>query len=144
MALMDGPGYGEALTEFYRVLKPAGRLYFSITHPCFMTRHLGWVPAEGELPTRLTVGEYFNVQPEIETWHFSTQADHDKYPPFSVPTFYRTLSEYINGVAEAGFRLRSLFEPRPTAAGCRQRPSLERWCEHAAMFLHIDAVKDEG
>jgi hypothetical protein len=61
-----------------------------------------------------------------------------------VPTFYRTLSEYINLLLESGFKLRHILEPRPTEEGCRKHPALERWRDHAALFLHIHAVKDEG
>ncbi|HEX9976551.1 MAG TPA: class I SAM-dependent methyltransferase, partial [Dehalococcoidales bacterium] len=37
MALMDGPDYTETVKEFFRVLRPHGDLFFSVSHPCFMT-----------------------------------------------------------------------------------------------------------
>ena len=38
MAMMDGPRFDLAMAECLRVLRPGGRLAFSITHPCFITR----------------------------------------------------------------------------------------------------------
>lgn len=144
VAMMDSPSYREALSEFQRVLKPGGRLYFSITHPCFISREIRWLPPEeGHLP-QLVVGGYFNTEPEVDTWHFSAFPEPGKYPRFSVPTFYRTLSEYVNTLIECGFKLQGLHEARPTEEGCQKHPSLKRWDVQAALFLHFDAVKDES
>lgn len=144
VALMDSPCYREALTEFNRVLKPGGRLYFSITHPCFISREIRWLPAEEGRLQQVVVGGYFNTEPEVDTWHFSFFPDPEKYPPFTVPTFYRTLSEYVNTLIEAGFKLRRIYEPKPTEEGLRTHESLRRWAVQAALFLHFDAVKDES
>lgn len=38
MAIMDSPNYQGAIKEFYRILRPGGELFFSISHPCFMTK----------------------------------------------------------------------------------------------------------
>jgi ubiquinone/menaquinone biosynthesis C-methylase UbiE len=43
MALMDGPHYEKAIKEIFRVLRPGGDLIFSITHPCFITKGIGWI-----------------------------------------------------------------------------------------------------
>lgn len=40
MAFMDGPDFNTAAREAYRILRPKGGLYFSVTHPCFMTELL--------------------------------------------------------------------------------------------------------
>jgi SAM-dependent methyltransferase len=144
MALMDSPGYAEALAEFYRVLQPGGELYFSITHPCFVTRHVGWLDSDAvDLPQRLTVAEYFNREPQVESWRFGYCPEPERYDKFQVPAFYRTLSEYVNLLIDAGFQLCRLLEPRPTDESCKEYPSLLRWRDHAALFLHIHAVKPE-
>ena len=42
MALMDGPDFPGAMREIARVLRPGGTLAYSILHPCFATKGMGW------------------------------------------------------------------------------------------------------
>jgi len=141
MALMDGPKYDHAVREFFRVLRPGGELVFSITHPCFMTRGYGWVKDEHGNPTKLTVSDYFESQPYVERWRFSEGPTPRDAEPFAVPVFPRTMSEYVNALIEAGFTLRRLEEPRPSEDACEEHPWLQRWREHATLFLYVRAVK---
>ena len=60
MALMDGPEYEKAIAEIYRVLHKNGDFFFSISHPCFMTKGFGWVTDREGNQEKLTVSGYFS------------------------------------------------------------------------------------
>jgi ubiquinone/menaquinone biosynthesis C-methylase UbiE len=141
MALMDGADYKGALKEIYRVLRPHGKLYFSITHPCFMTTGFGWAGDEDSPDVKLTVAGYFNRKQWVEHWRFSQLPDLEKVLPFTVPRFDRTLSDYINPLIKTGFTLKKIGEPCPTTETCRQHPFLKKWRATAALFMYIHAVK---
>jgi SAM-dependent methyltransferase len=140
MALMDGPDFGGASREIFRVLRSPGELIFSITHPCFMTRGYGWVEDENGYATELTVADYFRRQPYVERWRFKGPAPKDA-EPFAVPVFPRALSEYVNTLIRAGFVLEEIGEPRPSEEACKRHPWLRRWRDHATLFLYVRAVK---
>ena len=139
MAMMDGPGFDRAMAEAFRVLRPGGMLAFSITHPCFMTRDAKWMRDEHGTKVAWVVRNYFNPAPWVERWRF-TDAPADA-PEFAVPRFDRTLSEYLNAVLDAGFRLTRIEEPRPSEEYCQAHPSQRGWREHAGLFLHVRAAK---
>ncbi len=141
MALMDGPDYEIAFSEFYRVLKERGELFFSILHPCFMTRGLGWVKDKESRDNTLLVSHYFEGKPWIDRWKFSHSPDSGGGDFVSTCYYSRTLTDYINGVINAGFKLVKIDEPRPTEAACQEFPAFGKWRDHAAIFLHVHARK---
>lgn len=139
MAFMDGPGFDRAMAEIFRVLRRGAMLAFSITHPCFVTKGTRWLRDEAGAPTQLVVGDYFNSDDWVDRWRF-TDAPPDA-PRFSVPRFDRTLSHYVNTLIGAGFVVQRLDEPRPPEAYCRDHPSQLGWRRHAALYLHVRALK---
>jgi SAM-dependent methyltransferase len=142
MALMDGPEFGAAMRESWRVLAPGGRLCFNVLHPCFMTRGFEWLPGETGDYDAIRVAEYFNREPFVERWGFSKAPEAASVvEPFSVPYFAYTLADYLNAVTEAGFRIEQIGEPAPSEAVAREHPWLERWRRHASLVLMVRAVK---
>ena len=141
MSFMDGRDYAGAIREVYRVLKPGALLVFSITHPCFLTKGIEWIKDETGLEHRVSVGNYFMKAPYVERWKFSMSPELQQLPEFEVPSFPRTLSEYMNELISTGFQLAELREPRPTEEACKGNPKPEKWRKHAAIFLQIKATK---
>ncbi len=144
MALMDGPDLLAALLATSRVLRPDGALCFSILHPCFITPAIKWMTDDAGAHLGLRVGRYFEREPFVEYWRFSRREKseaHASSEPFAVPRFPRTLSDYINAVSEAGFRIMKIEEPRPSEEMAREHAWLNRWYQHAPLVLFILAVK---
>lgn len=143
MALMDGPNFAGAMRAAHRVLRPGGALCFSILHPCFVTPALRWIRDEEDGPyLGLRVGRYFDRSPFVEHWRFSKRPEPEAVEPFEVPRFPQTLSEYLNAVSDAGFRITRLEEPRPRDEVAREHGWLRRWHEHAPLVLFVAACKE--
>lgn len=141
MALMDGPDFAAAAGEAWRVLRPGGTLCFSVLHPCFVTPALRWLRDDAGEYEGLRVGRYFDRRPFVEHWRFSRRPDPESVEPFEVPRFPRMLSDYLNPLCDAGFRIVRIGEPRPEAAIVRKDESFRRWRQHAAFVLFILAEK---
>jgi ubiquinone/menaquinone biosynthesis C-methylase UbiE len=129
MALMDIPDLAPTLRGVARVLRPGGWFVFSILHPCFHTAQSG----ELETPegTVRTIGRYFAEG----YWRSDTRTG----PPGKVGAYHRTLSTYLNALADAGLRLVRLSEPGPptNAAIAPSQPGTQRavWHEVPAVLI---------
>lgn len=103
MALMDIPDLAPTLRSVARILRPAGWFVFSILHPCYNTARSGEMDSpEG---TVRTVASYFREG----YWRSDTRSG----PPGKVGSYHRTLSTYLNILADAGLILEQADEPRP-------------------------------
>jgi SAM-dependent methyltransferase len=89
------------LAECHRVLTLGGRLVFSLDHPfrdCF------WDEEDNE-HVLFPVRSYFDTRPT--DWRF------DGHTGATMRTYHRTTAQWIDLLAEAGFRLVRLLEPPP-------------------------------
>lgn len=142
MALMDGPDFPRAMGEVTRVLRPGGTLAFSILHPCFATKGMGWIKDDSGRAVKFTVADYFNSEPFIEYWKFGHAPNASQVEDFGIPRFDRTLADYINPVIAAGLRLEEIREPRAPESACALYPeAFRKFRDHIALFLYVRASK---
>jgi ubiquinone/menaquinone biosynthesis C-methylase UbiE len=127
MSLMDIPETERVVAEAYRVLRPAGFLQFSITHPCFDLPHRKKIlDAAGRIVAIELAGYYEHHDGEIERWLFSAAPAEARagLSEFQTPRFNRTLSQWINMLAAAGFVIEQAAEGRASAEAVRQHPRM--------------------
>jgi ubiquinone/menaquinone biosynthesis C-methylase UbiE len=143
MSLMDMPEPLRAMREAFRVLRPGGFFQFSITHPCFMTSRWQWIRDEWGKRIGVVCGDYFEP-PEnlVDEWVFSAvpEPKRSSLPKFRVPRFFLTLSEWVNGLLEAGFVLERLEEPSADEETVRRCPRVAD-TRLVAYFLHVRCRK---
>lgn len=144
MCFMDIPNPEKALEEAYRVLKPAGFLQFSISHPCFSTPHRKNLRHTNSHKTyAIEAGDYFkNINGRIDEWIFR-EAPLDlksKFPKFKTPIFNRTLTQWFTAILDTGFIIEQINEPYPDNNIVNKYPSLQD-AQLVAYFLHIRCRK---
>jgi SAM-dependent methyltransferase len=142
MALMDGPDFPAAMREVARVLRQGGTLAFSIIHPCFGTKGMGWIRDDSGRAIKFMVADYFNDDEWIERWKFGHAPNAADVEEFSVPRFDRTLSDYINPVIAAGLHLEEIREPRAPESACAKYPeAFQKFRDHIPLFMYVRASK---
>jgi SAM-dependent methyltransferase len=142
MALMDGPDFPAAMREIARVLRPGGTLAYSILHPCFATKGMGWVNDDSGRAVKFTVADYFNSEPFVEYWKFGHAPNNADVEAFGVPRFDRTLADYINPTIAAGLRLEKICEPRAPESACALYPeAFTKFRDHIPWFFYVRASK---
>ena len=116
LVLLNVPCFAEAVQEFYRVLRPGGSLIFSIVHPAFNFYGPGtWEMGEKDPRTSRKKGLFFKVDNyfiEREYQRYWKTRQGEKFPE-PISFFHRTISTYVEAIAETGFTIAQMAEPRP-------------------------------
>jgi len=116
LVILNVPCFKESLSEFNRVLMHGGILVFSIVHPAFNFYGPGaWEMGEKDPITNRRRGLFFKVD------HYTDEKTYERYwrtPdgerfPEPITFYHRTISTYVQGLIESGFRLDAIEEPVP-------------------------------
>jgi SAM-dependent methyltransferase len=140
MSLMDMPRPDLALAEMHRVVRPGGFVQFSIEHPFAGTPVREWLHDEDGNKFALAVGGYFEQGESVSRWIFSAapQELRASLPMFETPRFRRTLADWLNLIAAAGWRLEEAAEPLASEATVAAHPDLAD-TRIVPYFLHVRA-----
>lgn len=98
LVLMDIEPIDCAISEFYRIIKSNGTLFFSITHPAFY--RADWEKNDNGVIISKKITSY--ITPQIEKQNFWGKTTH----------YHRPISFYFNKLAKIGFVLNEMFEPK--------------------------------
>jgi SAM-dependent methyltransferase len=123
--------FGDICKKVHECLKPGGSFIFSVEHPIFTSR-------------------------KEQDWHLDDQGNRLHWPvdhyqsegiretaflTENVVKYHRTISTYMNDVIGAGFSLKAIKEPTPSAEMLKSVPDMEDELRRP-MFLIISAEKE--
>ena len=133
MMLMDCADLEGTLSEVVRVLKPNGRLFASVLHPCFDGNHEKGIGRQGTgIDRQVVVMNYF----EPKEWEAPLYKG--KTP---VLWHHRTLEEYVKAFIKAGLSIVDMNEPRATDEQARISTSIA-WLQKIPLFLYWELKKN--
>ncbi|HEV2132228.1 MAG TPA: class I SAM-dependent methyltransferase [Longimicrobiaceae bacterium] len=135
MSLQDMSDVQGVLHGAYRLLRPQGRMVFSVPHPGTDTPMRSWEQDERGEKLALKIDRYFDTGPALCEWNMPRLAY-----PWMTPFWRHTLEEWTAMIVAAGFLIRRLREPHPTAEQVERRPELED-CSRLPYFLIFELLR---
>ncbi|MEM1213414.1 MAG: class I SAM-dependent methyltransferase [Planctomycetota bacterium] len=117
LSTCDMPDLAAALREAHRVLRPGGGCALCTIHPMADSPggSRGWVRDYRGRKIVRTIDDYFDEGP----------FDCPLSPTHSVTNFRLTIQSHLDACLDAGFTLKRLIEPKPTADQLREHPGLD-------------------
>lgn len=130
MMLMDVEDLNGTLQEIHRVLKPQGKVFISILHPCFKPpiEHQ-WFKEDDGIQVR--VKNYFSPS----EWEGQISNIENK-----VIYRHKTISEYVKAFVQNCFIIKDMNEPIPTPEQQKKSSRIE-WLAKIPMYLFITLEK---
>jgi 2-polyprenyl-3-methyl-5-hydroxy-6-metoxy-1,4-benzoquinol methylase len=119
MSLHDSPHTASILSACRQVLAPGGQVAFSIVHPVIGGPHTDWERSDDGRKGARRVDRYFETGPYILNWVMTRLTTH-----WATPQWHRTILDWSVLIAETGFAIVLLDEPRPTPEQVARNPAL--------------------
>lgn len=132
MMLMDCEDFDGTLREVARVLKPNGRLFASVLHPCFDGNHDTGIGRQGTgIDRQVVVKNYF----EPRVWEAPLWKG-------TIPVIWRhrTMEDYVKAFVKAGLTIVDLNEPR-SSNELAQRSVELAWLQKIPLYLYWELKK---
>jgi 2-polyprenyl-3-methyl-5-hydroxy-6-metoxy-1,4-benzoquinol methylase len=135
MAIQDMSDPAACIAGSAHVLRPNGRMVFSVPHPCTDTPFREWERDGAGGKVALKLDRYFETGPAECHWNMPRLAYH-----WTTPFWRRTLEEWCSMIAAAGFLIERLYEPKPDARQVAMRPELDD-CSRLPYFLIFKGIR---
>lgn len=132
MMLMDCEDLDGTLKEAVRVLKPGGRLFASVLHPCFDGNHDTGIGRQGTgIDREVVVKNYF----EPKEWEAPLWSG-------TIPVIWRhrTMEDYVKAFIRAGLTIVDLNEPRATDEQA-EISAMMAWLQKIPLYLYWELEK---
>lgn len=132
MMLMDCEDFKGTIQEIVRVLKPGGRLFASVLHPCFDGNHDTGIGRQGHgIDRQVVVKNYF----EPGEWEAPLYKG-------TIPVIWRhrTFEEYVKTFVSAGLTIVDLNEPRATDEQAKISAAMA-WLQKIPLYLYWELKK---
>ncbi len=132
MMLMDCEDFEGTLREAVRVLKPNGRLFASVLHPCFDGNHDSGIGRQGTgIDRQVVVMNYF----EPKEWEAPLWGG-------TIPVVWRhrTMEEYVKTFIKVGLTIVDLNEPRASDEQAKISVPLA-WLQKIPLYLYWELKK---
>ena len=130
MMLMDCEDFEGTIKEITRVLKPSGKLFASVCHPCF--HYAGGIGRQDKgLDKKVVVSDYYHPA----EWEAPLSSGTVK-----VIWRHRTMEDYVKTFIRCGLTITDLHEPVPTEeqAGISENIA---WMQKIPIFLFWELKK---
>lgn len=132
MMFMDCEDFEGTLKEVVRVLKPNGRLFASVLHPCFDGNHESGIGRQGTgIDRQVVVMNYFEPkQWEAPLWNGT------------IPVIWRhrTMEEYVKTFLKVGLSIVDLNEPQATEEQAQISVAMA-WLKKIPLYLYWELKK---
>ncbi|WP_160687690.1 class I SAM-dependent methyltransferase [Clostridium sp. C2-6-12] len=132
MMLMDCEDLYGTIKEVARVLKPAGKFFVSILHPCFNGNYEIGIVRQGK-----------GINREVVIKNYFQPAEWEAPLPqgkTSVIWRHRTLEEYVKAFIKCGLTIVDMNEPRPTDEQANVSVPIS-WLQKIPLFLFWELKK---
>lgn len=132
MMLMDCEDFEGTIREVVRVLKPGGRLFASVLHPCFDGNHDTGIGRQGQgIDRQVVVKNYF----EPREWEAPLYQG-------TIPVMWRhrTFEDYVKTFVGAGLTIVDLNEPRATDEQAKISVAMA-WLQKIPLYLYWELKK---